>query len=105
MSTATLTWVDPNARTDGTTLDPSEILSIDVFDSFAGAPPITIANLAGAATSFTTGTLSVGMHTFTVIVNDTNGHSSTPSNSASVTAVAVLAPPAAVTTLSATLNP
>lgn len=105
MSTATLNWANPTTRTDGAVLDPSAIASVDVFDSADGAAPVALVNLTGAATSFTTSALSVGTHVFTVVVNDTTGHSSAPSNSASGTVVATLAPPSAVSNLSVTINP
>lgn len=105
MSTASLVWVNPTTRTDGTALDPSAIASVDVFDSVDGAAPVNIANLPGAATTFTTGVLTVGNHTFTVDVNDTSGHVSAQSAGVLATVVAVLASPSAPTGLTVTLNP
>ena len=105
MSTATLTWTPPTMRTDGTTLPPDQIAGADVFDSASSTPDVAIGSVAGAAGSFTTDTLSVGVHNFTVITRDTTGHSSAASNMASVTVPAVLANPAAVSDLVATLNP
>ena len=104
MSTATLTWTPPTMRTDGTTLPPDQIAGADVYDS-ASSTPDAIGSVAGASGSFTTDTLSVGVHNFTVITRDTTGHSSAASNMASVTVPAVLANPAAVSDLVATLNP
>jgi hypothetical protein len=104
MSTATLTWTLPTTRIDGTTLSPSEIASVDIFDAASTTPTVAIGNAPGAATSFTTGTLSVGDHSFTVVVNDTTGHVSGPSNAATLTVPATLAVPSAATNLAATLN-
>lgn len=104
MSTATLTWTLPTARTDGVALSPDEIASVSIFDSASATPDVPIMVTQGAVTSFTTDVLSVGVHNFTVIVNDTTGHSSAASNSASVTVSATLANPAAVTDLAAKLN-
>lgn len=107
MSTATLTWTLPTTRTDTppTPLPISEIASVSIFDSASATPDVPIMVTSGAATSFTTDVLSVGVHNFTVVVNDTTGHSSAISNTASVTVVATLANPAAVTDLAAVLNP
>jgi hypothetical protein len=100
MSTATLTWTLPTTRVDGSPLAATDIASIDIFDSGAA-----IGNAPGAATTFTTGVLTVGAHGFTVVVNDTTGHQSAPSNVASVTVAPTLAVPSAVTDLAAVLNP
>lgn len=106
MSTVTLNWTIPTTRIDSSTLNPSDIASVDVFDDINdGNGPQNIGNASGAATSFTTQTLSVGSHTFTVVVNDTTGHKSAASNAAQITVPATLAAPTAVTDLSATLNP
>lgn len=106
MSTATLSFTDPIARTDGTALSPDEIASIDVFDDVGdGNGPQNIGSVQGAGTGFTTGTLAVGNHLFTVVVNDTTGHKSAASNQAALVVPATLAAPNAVTDLAATLNP
>jgi hypothetical protein len=84
-------------------------MEIDVFDlaDNPAAPPtnVQIGTIPGAGTSFTTGVLTVGVHNFTVVVQDTTGHRSAASNVASVTVPATAANPAAVTDLAATLNP
>jgi hypothetical protein len=99
MTTATLKWTVPTTRTDDSPLNPGDILSIDVFDGTT-----QIGSVSGAGNSFVTGVLSVGSHSFTVVVNDTAGHKSAPSNIATVTVPATLASPSAVDDLSATLN-
>jgi hypothetical protein len=104
VSTATITIVDPTTRTDGAVLSPADIASIDIFDDASPTPTVPIGVVQGAGTSFTTGVLSVGVHNFTAIVNDTTGHSSASSVAASVTVVATLAPPS-VAVITATLNP
>jgi hypothetical protein len=103
VSTATLNWTVPTTRIDGSPLLATDIASIDIFDSASGKSPI--GNVLGAATSFTTGTLSVGVHDFTAVVNDTSGHVSAASNTAAVTVAATLAAPSAISDLAATLNP
>ena len=106
MTTATLSWIDPTTRTDGTTLDPSEIATIDILDDIGdGKGPQKIGTVTGAGTSFTTGTLAVATHTFTAIVNDTTGHSSAASAAAQLVIAATLAAPNPVTGLVATANP
>lgn len=104
MSTATLTWVNPTARTDGTALVPADIASVDVFDSASPGPAIGSVK-GGDTVTFTTDVLAVGDHTFTVVVNDTTGHKSAPSGGATLTVAATLAPPNVATSLAATLNP
>lgn len=104
MSTATLRWTDPTTRVDGAPLDSSEIASIDVFDD-TGTGPVLQGSVSGAGTTFSTQTLSVGLHTFTVVVNDTTGHVSATSNMAQVIVPAILAAPSAVTDLAVVLNP
>ncbi len=105
MSTATLMWTPPNTRTDGSALPPDQISEADVFDTAATDPSQPIGNVRGAGSTFTTDTLSVGVHNFTVITRDTTGHSSAASNVASVTVQATAANPSAITDLTATLNP
>jgi hypothetical protein len=105
VSTASLTWTAPTTRTDGSALTPAEIASTDIFDSASSTPALPIGTVQGAANAFTTTVLSVGPHSFTVIVRDTTGHSSASSNVASVTVPATLASPTAVSDLAATLSP
>jgi len=105
VATATLTWTPPTTRTDGTRLGPDEIASASIFDTAAPDPTIAIGAVQGAAGTFTSDVLNVGVHNFTVITNDTTGHVSASSNVASVTVPAVLANPSAVADLAATLNP
>jgi len=100
MATATLNWTNPTTRTDGSPLAATDIDHIDVFD--AG---VNIGTVHGALTTFTTGLLTVGTHSFTITVTDTTGHTSAPSNIASVTVPITLASPSAVTDLTAVLNP
>lgn len=100
MSTVSLSWTVPTTRTDGTALTAAEIANSTIFDN-----AVQIATVPGATNSFTTGTLTVGVHNFSITVTDTTGHTSAMSNTASVTVLAVLAPPSAVTDLSAVLNP
>lgn len=104
MSTATLKWTVPTLRTDGTVLLAAQIDHGDIFDSAADVPATPIGTVRGAVGTFTTGVLTVGVHNFTVTTTDTDGHVSAPSNVASVTVVAVEAPPNAVTDLTATLD-
>jgi hypothetical protein len=102
MSTATLKWTNPTTRVDGSALAAAEIASVDIFDTDLSVP---IANVPGAASSFTTGTLTVGNHAFAVVINDTERHKSAPSNMANLTIAATLAAPSAVADLTATENP
>src|SRR6266478_2728338 len=103
MATATLTWAPPTTRTDGTTLPPDQVFGADIFDT--AATPALIGSVMGAAGTFMTGVLSVGIHNYTVVTHDTTGHSSASSNVASVTVPAILANPSAITNLMAVLNP
>lgn len=106
MSTVLLTWEIPVARTDGTALSPDEIASIDVFDDVGdGSGPVNIGSVTGAGTTFATGTLAVGSHAFTEIVNDTTGHKSAASAPVLVNIPATLAAPNPVTNVQATVNP
>lgn len=104
MATATLKWTDVATRTDGTVLAPTDIAGVDIFDTVGGITT-KIGTVLGGVQTFTTDVLAVGDHAFTVVTNDTTGHSSTPSNAAAVTVPATLANPSPVTDLSATLNP
>lgn len=105
MSTATITWVDPTARSDGSPLSAAEIVNIEVFDSAASDPTVPIGIVAGGVQTFTTGTLTVGVHSFDLVCTDTTGHQSAPSGTASVTVQATLAPPNPPSNVVATLNP
>lgn len=104
MTTATLSWTDPIARTDGASLSPAEIAGIDIYDS---ASPVSspIGSVLPGVGTFTTDTLTVGDHAFTLVVRDTSGHSSAPSNAALVQVAPVLAAPQAVVDLVAVANP
>lgn len=104
MSTATLTWTNPVSRVDGVALAANEIVSVDIFDSGSSTPTVAIGNVPGPGTTFTTGLLSVGNHGFTVVINDSTGHVSAPSNIAAVSIAPTLAAPAAVTDLAAVVN-
>ena len=97
MSTATLTWTNPTTRVDGSALAAADIATVEVFDGTT--------SLGVATSPFTTPALLVGDHSFTVVVTDTAGHKSAPSNSALVTIPATAANPSAVTDLAAVLNP
>lgn len=104
MSRAQLSFDLPTTRTDGSELSQDEIASTDVFDDVGdGNGPQKIGSITGAGTSFATGTLAVGNHAFTVVVNDTTGHKSAPSNVAALSVAATLAAPSAVQNLTATL--
>lgn len=105
VSTATLSWSLPTTRTDGSALNANEIASFDIFDSSSPTPAVAIGNAPGPATGFTTPVLSVGNHGFTVVLNDTTGHTSAPSNVAAITVAPTLAAPSAVSNLAASLNP
>ncbi len=107
MTTATLTWTLPTTRTDvpPTPLSLSEIASVSIFDVSTANPSETqIASVVGPVTTFTTDTLTVGFHNFTVKVVDTTGHVSADSNVASVEVKATLADPSPATNLVAMLN-
>jgi hypothetical protein len=105
MSTATLTWVLPTTRTDGSSLASTDIASVSIFDVSTEDPSHhMIGSAVGPATTFTTDILTVGFHNFTVAVVDTAGHVSADSNVASVEVKSTLADPSAPTGLTAVLN-
>lgn len=108
LTTATIKGTTPTARVDGTALALTDIASLDVFDDIGdGNGPQKIGSVPNPADtfSFTTGVLAAGvLHTFTVVVNDTTGHKSAPSNPAAIQVPATLAAPAAVADLAVTLN-
>jgi hypothetical protein len=99
MSTATLTWTNPTTRTDGSPLAPEDIAWVDVYDNGAD-----IMSIGGAATSATTGNLTVGSHKFSVVVHDNKGQQSAQSNISTVNIFPVVGAPNAVTDLSAVVN-
>ena len=66
MSTATLTWTIPTTRTDGTPLAPSDVASVSVYDDASPTPAVALAVLPGSPVTFTTDTLSPGVHDYTV---------------------------------------
>ena len=105
-NTATLTWVNPTTRTDGSALAPTDIATVSVYDVSTAIPSSTLIGTVsgGTTTTFTTAVLSTGFHNFTVIVTDTAGTSSSASNVATVNVLPVLAAPSAATGLTAVLN-
>lgn len=106
MSTATLTWTNPTTRLDGSPLVSTDIAQINIFDLANLVPGnVLIGNTIGPMTTFTTGTLTVDTHNFTVTVQDTTGHTSAASNVATVVVPATQANPTAISDLAAILNP
>lgn len=104
MTTATIRWTDPTARTDGSFLAQGDIASIEVTDSHPDGSSEVLGNVLPGVQNFTTGPLAVGDHAFTMVVKDTTGHSSARSAVATVTVVATLADPSPVTDVTAVLN-
>jgi hypothetical protein len=105
MSTATLNWINPTTRVDGSALPAASIGQVLIMDD-TGSGPTQIGASPGAATSFATQALAAGGHSFSVVVQDTNQQNSAPSNIATLTVPVVLpALPSAATGLTATLNP
>jgi hypothetical protein len=97
MATATLTWTNPTTRVDGSPLAASDIARVEAFDGDTSFGFVT--------SPFTTPTLTVGDHSFTVVITDNAGHVSAPSNNALITIPPSAANPSPVTDLAATLNP
>lgn len=83
--TATITWVDPTLRMDGTPIAP-DTFHVNVFDSASPTPNTPIGSVAKGVQTFTTGALSAGVHSFTLTAVDSEGDTS-----------AVTSPPASVT--------
>ncbi len=102
MSTATITWTDPIKRTDGTDIAP-DTFHINIFDDASPTPTTPIGSVPGGAQTFTTGSLSFGVHNFTLTAVDSEGDTSaaTPPVAVSVTIAAPLPP----TNVAATINP
>ena len=103
MNTETLSWTLPTVRVDGSPLNPSDIASSDIFDTIAGVRT-QIGSVPGPTATFTTDSLSTGDHTFDIVIDDTAGNHSDPSNPVPVTVQPPLARPAAVTDLRGVLN-
>ena len=102
---ATITWVDPTQRTDGTAIAP-DTFNVLIFDSLSPTPATPIATVAQGVQTYTTGVLSVGAHVFTLEADDSEGDISVPSASATVTIAAALAapnPPTSVEAVAATV--
>jgi len=102
---ATITWVDPTQRTDGTAIAP-DTFNVLIFDSLSPTPATPIATVAQGVQTYTTGVLSVGAHVFTLEADDSEGDISVPSASATVTIAAALAapnPPTSVDAVAATV--
>jgi hypothetical protein len=94
-ATVTLNWTLPAASS-------ATLTGIQIFD-LAGTPPanVLINTTAPTATTFTTGALVDGQHTFTAVAVYSSG-SATPSNSVVLTLTTTLPP---VTNLTGTINP
>lgn len=105
MNTANLQWVLPTTRVDGSALASTDIASVKVFDSVAGADPVLIGTVTlDPKTAFATPALVPGSHVFMVEVLDQNGTTSGPSNTASLVVPAPApAAPSPATDLTATL--
>ncbi len=103
MATGTLKWTNPTTRTDGSPLAASEIAKVDIFDS--ASPGAPIGSITDGSTTFATGVLTVGDHSFTAVVTDTTGHVSGPSHVATATIAPTVAAPAAISDLAVTINP
>lgn len=101
MSTATITWVDPVNRTDGTAIAPDTFI-IQVFDSASVTPATPIGTVAAGVQTFTTAVLSSGVHTFVLTATDSEGDVSPPTVGVSVTVTS--ASPNAPTNVAVVLN-
>jgi hypothetical protein len=104
MLTATLTWVLPTTRKDGSALAPTDIAKVSVLSS---ANPSAPTDLPPDAVTFTTGDISAtpGEVDFTVTVTDTQGNVSTGVTASVIVPPVTLASPSPVTNLVAVLNP
>lgn len=94
-ATVTLNWTAPVASS-------ATLTGIQIYD-LAGTPPVNvpIQTVAPTVTTFTTGQLVAGQHTFTAVAVYGSG-ASAPSNSVVFTVTITLPP---VTNLTGTLNP
>lgn len=105
MTTATINWVLPTQRTDGTPFLPAELATTEIFDAVGGAPAQKIADVPSPATTFTTANLAAGTHVFTLVAMDTAGNLAAPSAPVSVVVPAPpLAAPEPITGVTVTLN-
>ena len=84
MVTATLDWVNPTTRTDGSPITTASIAQTKIFDTAAGVPGNQIGSTQAGGTNFQTGPLPNATHTFTVSVVDTTGQESAMSSPATV---------------------
>jgi hypothetical protein len=100
MSTITLKWADPSVTVSG---KPGKTESVDIFQAPDETTPI--GTVAGGVQTFTTKDLAPGVYSFSAIAIDAAGVRSAPSNIATATVVAVADPLAAISDLSATVNP
>ena len=95
MTTATITWVDPTTRSDGSSLPASSITSIEIYDSASGSAPI--GSVAAGVQTFKTPPLSTGTHNFTLDCKDTMGTHSVLTAGIPETVLAPPNPPSGVT--------
>ena len=93
MTTATIKWVDPTQRTDGTDIAP-DTFTISIYDSLSPTPNTPIGSAPQGTQTCTTGPLSAGVHQFTLVAVDSEGDASQPT-----------APVAGAVTLAAPLPP
>lgn len=99
MTVVTLNWTVPTTRTDGTSLPSSQVSGANIFDN-----GVHVGTVTGVTPTFTTSISVIGAHVFTVTTFDTDGNVSAVSNSVIVTVNPVLAPPSAITNLTAVVN-
>lgn len=109
MATVTLNWNFPSVDVNGNALPATDALSGAIFDSASSTPTVaigTVTGAPGAAATFTTPVLAAGTHNFTEVTTDTTtGLVSVASNVAVATITTPEGAPAAVTNLTATINP
>lgn len=84
--TATLHWVAPTTRQDGSPFSLSELKGYNVYEGTASTNLASVVRIdAATATSYTVSNLAPGTHYFTVTAYDTTGAESNFSNIASKT--------------------
>lgn len=101
-----LNWTLPATRTDGSPLLPGDIAKVSVQELAPGSPAVVAVDLPGTATSYLTPqdvSQDPGGYAFSVFVTDTKGLISAPDTVAITVPSPAQSPPAAVTSLAATI--
>ena len=100
---AVLMWTDPSTSVDGLPLSPEDIAEVAIWEV---GQQFKLGSVGAGIQTFTTESLTTGVHVFYAVTTTHVGHQSAPSNMVQITIPEVEdSTPVIITNLSASLIP